>query len=1134
MENFSHLQGASEYSYSPANDDDDSLSLLSADTRGPGNPANRHHVEGGDSLSTIDDINFDELSLLDVNPEPNNRNRHQANNSANYDHHQARSDSTVDQPSQFNQNETEADFEDVLDDLNRELPGHACAYCGIHSPSSVVKCLICSKWFCNSRGGPGAHSTGSHIVNHLVRAKHKEVTLHEDGPLGETTPECYNCGSKNVFTLGFIPAKSDTVVVLLCRQPCASTPSSKSDLVWDTSQWSPLIEDRQFLSWLVKVPDEQEVVRSKPVGFREITRLEEMWKENATATLDDLERDGALGEGEPQPILLRYEDAYQYQNIFGPLVKIESDYDRKLKESLTQNDVTVRWDMGLNQKRIAYFYLPKLESGEVRLAVGDELRLRYSGELQQAWEGPGHVIKVPNNQSDEVALELRRNEGVPHELTVNFSVDFVWKSTSFDRMQMAMKTFAVDDQSVSGYIYRKLLGAEATVPQVLRTQMPKRVSAPNLPELNHSQVSAVKSVLQKPLSLVQGPPGTGKTVTSASVVYHLSKMNPGQVLVCAPSNVAVDQLTEKIHMTGLKVVRVQAKSREAIDSSVQYLTLHQQVANNDTHPDLQKLIQLKAEQGELSSTDERRFKSLTRLCEREILTTADVILCTCVGAGDPRLAKMKFRTVLIDEATQATEPECMIPLTLGVKQVVMVGDHQQLGPTIMNKKAARAGLTQSMFERLVLLGNRPIRLQVQYRMHPCLSEFPSNMFYEGSLQNGVTAPERIKKNVDFPWPQPATPMCFHSNLGQEEISSSGTSFLNRTEASNVEKVVTRFFKAGVLPSQIGIVTPYEGQRSYIVTYMQTNGSLKKELYKDIEVASVDAFQGREKDYIILSCVRSNDHQGIGFLNDPRRLNVALTRAKYGVVVLGNPKVLSKHALWHFLLTAYKEKSCLVEGPLNNLQPSLVQLSKPRKPLDRADLPINRFEPNPRELPNLNYSRNGRASTPTRFDQSFYKTVDSFSIPSDAQSVRSQATYASGLPPFSLPISRGMGYPNGTKRVGGGLGSAGIGSSSYASSMISQDLMSQDSRSMRGGGGGGDDTSSVADSFADNTSLAAYSQADRLLTGRSRNDRTGLDFRGPGATGPAPVGLGGGNKNFRVDDDDARSLISMQSSSIIDF
>lgn len=112
--------------------------------------------------------------------------------------------------------------------------------------------------------------------------------------------------------------------------------------------------------------------------------------------------------------------------------------------------------------------------------------------------------------------------------------------------------------------------------------------------------------------------------------------------------------------------------------------------------------------------------------------------------------------------------------------------------------------------------------------------------------------------------------------------------------------------------------------------MQTNGSLRKELYKEVEVASVDAFQGREKDYIVLSCVRSNDHQGIGFLNDPRRLNVALTRAKFGLVVLGNPKVLSKHPLWHYLLMHFKEKNCLVEGALSNLQVSMVQFSRPRQ------------------------------------------------------------------------------------------------------------------------------------------------------------------------------------------------------------
>ena len=147
--------------------------------------------------------------------------------------------------------------------------------------------------------------------------------------------------------------------------------------------------------------------------------------------------------------------------------------------------------------------------------------------------------------------------------------------------------------------------------------------------------------------------------------------------------------------------------------------------------------------------------------------------------------------------------------------------------------------------------------------------------------------------------------------------------------------------------------------------MQFSGSLRKDLYKDIEVASVDAFQGREKDYIILSCVRSNEHQGIGFLNDPRRLNVALTRAKYGVVILGNPKVLSKvrgqivpvlfslltsrqHPLWHYLLTHYKEKTCLVEGPLNNLQPSMIQFSKPKRSLSKALEQFRRHETSARD------------------------------------------------------------------------------------------------------------------------------------------------------------------------------------------
>lgn len=355
--------------------------------------------------------------------------------------------------------------------------------------------------------------------------------------------------------------------------------------------------------------------------------------------------------------------------------------------------------------------------------------------------------------------------------------------------------------------------------------------------------------------------------------------------------------------------------------------------------EFQKLQRLKDEIGELTERDQKKYRALRNKTEREILQAADVICCTCVGAGDPRLKKFRFRQVLLDEATQAIEAEALIPIVMGAKQVVFVGDHCQLGPVVMYKPAAKAGLTQSLFERLVLIGNRPIRLQVQYRMHPALSEFPSNMFYEGSLQNGVTEADRqlltapgYTGKEDFPWPVPGKPMFFYSIMGMEEISASGTSYLNRTEASYVEKIVTHLLRMGVTPAQIGVITPYDGQKKYVFEHMRRAGALAGALYEAIEVASVDAFQGREKDFILVSCVRSSESQGIGFLSDPRRLNVALTRARLGIILLGNPRVLSKNPLWAALLLHFKEYDCLVEGTLNNLQPSYMTFARPRKNL----------------------------------------------------------------------------------------------------------------------------------------------------------------------------------------------------------
>ncbi|ETL91125.1 hypothetical protein L917_10290 [Phytophthora nicotianae] len=898
--------------------------------------------------------------------------------------------------------------EDALDYTARELPKHACAYCGLHDPASVVKCVATEKWFCNSRG----NTSGSHIIQHLVRSKNKEVSLHPESPLGETVLECYNCGCRNAFLLGFIPAKQDSVVVLLCRDPCLQMNALK-DMSWDMSQWLPIIDDRSFLPWLVKVPSEHEQLRARQITSTQIAKLEELWRDNPLATVEDLDRPGI--DDEPIKVLEVYDDGYQYQNIFGPLVKMESDYDKKMKESQTQEGVMVRWDTGLNKKRNAIFTCSRPDS-DLRLVPGDEIRLRLGPSASMLygkdWEGTGHVLRL---EESEVALEMRSNN-VPIEIADGYLVDFVWKSTSFDRMQAAMKTFAVDDTSLTGYLYHKILGHDVGV-QPLR--IPRSVgthfSAPGLPELNTWQMEAVKGVLEQPLSLIQGPPGTGKTVTSASIVFHMSKQNMGQVLVTAPSNIAVDHLTMKISATGLRVVRLAAKSREAVASSVEHLSLHAMIKSLDSpdKADLRKLMQLKDDIGELSSQDEKRFKSLKRQAEREILQAADVICTTCVGAGDPRLSNFRFRQVLIDEATQATEPECLIPIVQGAKHVVMVGDHCQLGPVVMNKKAANAGLKQSLFDRLVLIDkkHRPFRLRVQYRMHPFLSEFPSNEFYEGDLQNGVAASERQLSSVDFPWPNPNKPTFFYICLGAEEISSSGTSYLNRTEASNVEKIVTTFLKAGVMPSQIGVITPYEGQRAYVVSYMQRNGPLRSQLYKDVEVASVDSFQGREKDLIILSCVRSNENQGIGFLSDKRRLNVALTRAKYGVILLGNPRVLAKQELWNKLLNHYRDNHLIVEGPLNNLTPSHMQF------------PLQKHTRGPRREGN-GFNRRGPAPPlDSRFDPRYEQT---------------------GVPPID-PLSTGLPPPapqRGTRR----------GPSSYVpGSMgpLTQDGMTQSSMGMDG-------------------------------------------------------------------------------------
>jgi hypothetical protein len=305
------------------------------------------------------------------------------------------------------EDDDEDDDDSSVDSLNLDpyeestLPEYSCRYCGIHDPASVAKCVESKKWFCNGSnyGGGGG---GSHLVNHLVRSRSNQVQLHPNSPLGDTVLECYNCASKNAFVLGFVPASSGNgVVVLLCRV-CVETVPALKDMDWELSQWHPLVQDRKFLPWLVKVPSDKQQLRARETTQAQLNKMEEMWKTDPDARYVDMDRPEVMLEEENvQTTLMQYEDGYHYQNVLAPLVKMEADYDKQIKESLSEESISIRWEKSLSGHNIATFGFHRIAT-ESRIMVGDELRLKLGEGAQylfgKPWEGVGYVKDISDGE----------------------------------------------------------------------------------------------------------------------------------------------------------------------------------------------------------------------------------------------------------------------------------------------------------------------------------------------------------------------------------------------------------------------------------------------------------------------------------------------------------------------------------------------------------------------------------------------------------------------------------------------------------------------------------------------------------------------------------------------------------------
>lgn len=465
------------------------------------------------------------------------------------------------------------------------------------------------------------------------------------------------------------------------------------------------------------------------------------------------------------------------------------------------------------------------------------------------------------------------------------------------------------------------------------------------PWLNPTQERAVNEVLwAKDVAIVHGPPGTGKTTTLVEAINE-TLMRESQVLVCAQSNMAVDWISEKLVDRGINVLRIGNPTR--VNDKMLGFTYERRF---ESHPDYPQLWAIRKAIRELRKNrkkgSENYHQKMDRLKSRaaeielrinaELFGEARVIACTLVGSAHHLLEGMKFGTLFIDEAAQALEAACWIPMRRA-SRVILAGDHCQLPPTVKSIAALRAGLGKTLMERIA--ENKPevvTLLKIQYRMNDEIMRFSSDWFYGGKVESAPQIKYRSVLDYDHPitWidtsneenqitiegedaPEDSASASSAASAANQNSDLNfkeqfvGESFgrINKAEAEltllTLAEYFTKIGKQRVLEERIdvGIISPYRAQVQYLKKLIK-----KYEFFKPyrrlISVNTVDGFQGQERDVILISLVRSNDEGQIGFLKDLRRMNVAMTRARMKLIILGNRDTMTKHPfykkLWEYV------------------------------------------------------------------------------------------------------------------------------------------------------------------------------------------------------------------------------------------